>query len=134
MDDKLKARSQLEIRAKPLRGWMFWGGWLALGLSLMIFLMVGMLAGQGALEHAERFADADLADCGEDRFLVLEIGIEERFGYAEPLRNVVESTTAVTALVEQMARNLDDAIGLERREFVLDRRFRRFAGHALILC
>ena len=45
MDDKLKDRSQLEIRAKPLRGWMFWGGWLALGLSLMIFLMIGTLIG-----------------------------------------------------------------------------------------
>ena len=96
--------------------------------------VVGMLARQGAFEHAERFADADLADRREDRLLVLEIGIKERFGYAEPLRNVVKSATAVTALVEQMARNLDDAIGLERREFVLDRRFRRFAGHALILC
>ena len=45
MDDKLKARSRLEIRAKPLRGWLFWGGWLVLGLSLMIFLMVGALIG-----------------------------------------------------------------------------------------
>ena len=45
MDDKLKARSRLEIRAKPLRGWLFWSGWLALGLSLMIFLMVGALIG-----------------------------------------------------------------------------------------
>ena len=45
MDNKLKARSRLEIRAKPLRGWLFWGGWLVLGLSLMIFLMVGALIG-----------------------------------------------------------------------------------------
>jgi hypothetical protein len=42
MSEKV-SKSRLEIHAKPMRGWLFWGGWVALFLSPIIFLTLGGL-------------------------------------------------------------------------------------------